>query len=607
MVKIVGIAQKEKEFFLYYSYTKGPHSYFKGIPSIDGFKFDGPAKYIIVTDEKKREEKKHEWKNLRVSKQKDSYFITFRAEGKANNPLILADSSDLIRWKKKGKISEIKEVGAVVPNFKFKNKHVMYFGEKEVKVAYSGDLNTWKVQEPAVITARPHEFDNGDLEVGSVFDIHGHIMVVYHVKKKVHGKMRYQVGACFIDKKNPEEITWRSEKPLWEHPEEFFGEHLMPLGVGATDKELILYWLVGEHNVYAVSCPLPGHHTELKDKFMQTIIKKFSHNPIISPNPNNKWESRATFNSAAVYEDGRVHFLYRALGDTDLSVLGYATSKDGFTIDERSDEPCYIPREPWETPGGHRFKTFADHFASGGGYGGIEDPRITRVGDEMVLTYVAFDGANPPRAAMSKIKVEDFINRKWDKWTQAKLISAPGMVNKSAVVFPEKVNGKYVVMHRVYPNILIDYLDDLEFDKYLTGHHFIPPRKKYWDSKKVGAGAPPMKTKDGWLLIYQSVGYQDPGRYKIGAMMLDADNPSKVLYRSKHPIIEPVEHYENGGFKAGVVYPCGAVIKDNELFVYYGGADSYLNGAHQNLDTFIDTIKHNQDPKMQRIHAPIYN
>jgi predicted GH43/DUF377 family glycosyl hydrolase len=606
MVKIVGIAQKEKEFFLYFSYTKGPHSYFKSIASRDGFKFDGPAKYIIVTDDKKREEKKHEWKNLRVSKQKDSFFITYRPDGK-QVPLNTADSTDLIRWKKQGKIAEIKEIGAVVPDFKFKNKHVLYFGEKVINAAYSGDLKTWKVQGTPVIEPRSDFFDNGDLEVGSVFENHGHIMVVYYVRSKVKGQPKLQVGVCFIDKKDPSVITWRADKPLWEQPEEFSKDTLTPLGVAATDDELILYWIVGEHNVYAVSCPLPAHHVDLKDKFFEKIIKKFDHNPIIIPNPKNKWESRATFNSAAVYDDGRVHFLYRALGDTDLSVLGYASSKDGYTIDERSDEPAYIPREPWETPGGHRFNSIGQHFASGGGYGGIEDPRITRVGNEMVLTYVAFDGANPPRAAMSKMSVADFRNRRWDKWGQAKLISAAGMVNKSAVVFPEKVNGKYVVMHRVYPNILIDYLDDLNFDKYLTGHHFIPPRKKFWDSKKVGAGAPPMRTKDGWLLIYQSVGYQDPGRYKIGAMMLDINNPSKVLYRSREPMIAPDEHYENAGFKTGVVYPCGSVIKDGELFVYYGGSDSYLCGASQNLDKFLHQLKHDQEPTMKRVSVPSFN
>ncbi|MDE2590168.1 MAG: hypothetical protein KGL95_10970, partial [Patescibacteria group bacterium] len=245
----------------------------------------------------------------------------------------------------------------------------------------------------------------------------------------------------------------------------------------------------------------------------------------------------------------------------------------------------------------------AQHFASGGGYGGIEDPRITRLEDKIYLTYVAFDGANPPRAAMSYIHIDDFRKKDWDKWAKPKLISAPGMVNKSAVIFPRKINGKYVMLHRVYPNILVDYLDNLEFKNYLQGHHFIPPRKKFWDSKKVGAGAPPMETEDGWLLIYQSVGHQDPSRYKVGAMMLDRDNPSKVLYRTHTPIIEPNEKYENEGFKAGVVYPCGAVIKDSKLHVYYGGADTVVCAASADLKTFLYEMKKNREPRLTRVTA----
>lgn len=157
------------------------------------------------------------------------------------------------------------------------------------------------------------------------------------------------------------------------------------------------------------------------------------------------------------------------------------------------------------------------------------------------------------------------------------------------------------MMHRVYPNILIDYLDNLDFKEYLKGHYFIPPRKKFWDSKKVGAGAPPMETKDGWLLIYQSVGHQDWSRYKIGAMMLDRENPEKVLYRTHTAIIEPNERYENEGFKAGVVYPCGAVIKDGSLNIYYGGADTVVCAAKADLNTFLNEMKRNREPKLTKV------
>lgn len=606
MIKIIGTVQKDDEVLLYYAYSKGGNNFFKLISSKDGYQFNGNTKYVIATDDKNREEKTYDWKSLRVAKEKENYFISYKVNARSYPNLNGAISSDLIRWKKTGKIEDIKETGAVIPDYKNKNRYVMYYGEKTIQLAYSSDLKTWKIQPDVLVKPRIGYFDDGDLEVGGVVHVHGHILLVYYVKKKVGKQNRYYVGACLFDKKDPTKLVWRSDKPLWEHPEQFHNETMSPLGIAVLKEELILYWIVGELNVFAISCPLPGHHPHLKDKVFE-ILKKFEHNPIITPNPRNPWESRATFNSAAVYEDGKVHFLYRALGDTDLSVLGYATSSDGVTIDERAEEPAYIPRAPFETPGQKAFKTLAEHYVSGGGYGGVEDPRITKVGDRLYLTYVAFDGATPPRAAMSSISMDDFLGRKWDKWEEPKLISAPGMVNKSAVILPEKVNGKYVVMHRVYPNILVDYLDDLNFDNYLQGHHFIPPRKTHWDSKKVGAGAPPIRTKDGWLLIYQSVGYQDPGRYKIGAMLLDINNPSKVLYRSSKPLIAPDEDYENAGHKAGVVYPCGAVDMNGKLIVYYGGADTVVCAASQDMDTFLEQMKYNQEPKLRRVRAPMLN
>jgi predicted GH43/DUF377 family glycosyl hydrolase len=606
MIRLVGTTTKDGEVFLYYSYDKNNKNYFKMISSHDGFEFNGPSKYVIVTDLKGREETKYDWSRLLITKQKGRYIATYKGNAANISNFNIVESQETLRWKKVGKTEEIKELGALVPEFQYKNRHVLYFGEHDIKVAYSAQLTQWKAFNAPLLAGRQDSFDNGDLEIAKVYNQADHILVLYYVKAKQKNSNYFAVGAAGFDKKDPTQLMWRLNKPLWEIPDHLQKEKIQPLGIEILQDKCILYWEINGTTVYATSCSIPPNGN-LKDKDINILLKKHKKNPIIEPNPQNKWESRATFNSAALYEDGKVHFLYRALGDTDLSVLGYATSSDGIHIDERSDEPCYFPREPFETPGGHAFTKFADHFASGGGYGGIEDPRVTKVGDTVYLTYVAFDGATPPRAALSSISINDFLNRKWDKWATPKLISAPGMVNKSAVVFPEKVNGKYVVLHRVYPNILVDYLDDLNFDKYLQGHYFIPPRKRFWDSKKVGAGAPPMKTKDGWLLIYQSVGHQDPSRYKIGAMLLDKDNPSKVLYRTNNPIISPDETYENAGFKSGVVYPCGAVIKDNTLMVYYGGADTVVCAAQENLDTFLEQMKYNKEPKLRSVTSPVFN
>lgn len=607
MITFVGLAHGQNAVILYYTLQEGKNTFFKATVSNDGFSFADKSVYTFALDTLLKEEQTYDWKSFRVTKQDSTYFLTYKKNNDKTDTVYGALSADFALWQELGKIKGLTQTTALVPDYQYKEKFVAYTGEKEIYLAQSKDLTTWtKIGKP-VLAPRKADFDNGALEVSHVYDIHGSILVVYFVKKGEGTNTRYSIGAAYFDRDNPSKLIWRSDEPLYEPPDEFYKDTIKPLGSAILGNELIIYWSVNDNSLFSVACPIPKPTDTPKNKTFSHIVKKYDHNPILAPRPHIPWDSRAAFNTAAIYEDGKVHFLYRALGDTDLSVLGYATSTDGVHIDHRSDQPAYIPRAPFETPGNHAFSTLAQHFVSGGGYGGVEDPRITRVEDKVYLTYVAFDGANPPRAAMSSIHIDDFLKNDWDKWDEPKLISAPGMVNKSAVVLPRKVRGKYVVMHRVYPNILVDYLDDLAFDSYLQGHHFIPPRKKFWDSKKVGAGAPPMETKDGWLLIYQSVGYQDPSRYKIGAMMLDRDHPEKVLYRTHVPIIEPNEGYENNGFKAGVVYPCGAVIIKDKLHVYYGGADTVVCGASANLDTFLSEMKQQRQPVLRKVTGAFLN
>jgi predicted GH43/DUF377 family glycosyl hydrolase len=205
------------------------------------------------------------------------------------------------------------------------------------------------------------------------------------------------------------------------------------------------------------------------------------------------------------------------------------------------------------------------------------------------MTYVAFDGWTPPRLALTSILLDDFLAKRWN-WSKPVLISPPGIVDKSGCLLPEKVNGKYVFFHRVFPDILIDFIDDLNFDgktKWLKGQYRIKIRDNMWDSRKIGAGAPPLKTKDGWLLIYYGVDDRDASKYHIGAMLLDLKDPTKVLHRSNEPILKPDSEYENNGFKPGIAYPCGAVIVKDQLLVYYGGADSVVCVATAKLDDFL--------------------
>ena len=346
---------------------------------------------------------------------------------------------------------------------------------------------------------------------------------------------------------------------------------------------------------------------------LRPVLERFAENPILEPQSRLGWESKAVFNPAAIYEGGRVHIVYRAIGNSDESVLGYASSTDGLHIDDRLNYPVFCAEGAF---GGQSLLSLSadDHcvtyvlagnggaeeeqvreiayVSGGGGFGGCEDPRLTRIGNRIYMTYVAYDGYSPPRVALTSIAAKDFLARRWE-WDRPVLISRPGVVNKNACILPEKINSKYVIFHRVYPDILIDFVDDLNFDgktRWLRGESKISPRHGYWDSRKIGAGPPPVKTSAGWLLIYQSIGEQDPGRYKIGAMLLDLKDPTKVLYRSDRPVLEPVAWYENEGWKAGVVYPCGAVVIAGRLFVYYGGADKFTCVATSDLNGFLNKL-----------------
>jgi len=333
---------------------------------------------------------------------------------------------------------------------------------------------------------------------------------------------------------------------------------------------------------------------------IQLLLERFPGNPILKPDPKHQWETKGTFNPASIYEGGKVHILYRAIGETDVSVLGYASSLDGLHINERLDKPVYVPRESFEgvNPSNpYTSESPGFYVSGGGGSGGCEDPRLTRIDERVYMTYIAYDGHSHPRVALSSIHINDFLSMKWD-WQKPVLISPPYIVDKNACILPEKINGKYVIFHRVFPNILIDFVDNLDFDgktRWLEGQFKIPTRSlsSDWDNLKVGCGPPPLKTREGWLLIYQAVSSFDESRYKIGAMLLDLKDPTKVLARTRTPILEPIAPYENEGFKSGVVYPCGAVIINERLFVYYGGADTVVCVASVKLEPFLEQLATN--------------
>lgn len=330
-------------------------------------------------------------------------------------------------------------------------------------------------------------------------------------------------------------------------------------------------------------------------KKLPLVFDKHISNPILMPRTDYWWEAWQVFNPGAVLIDNKVHFLYRSIGEDGISRFGYADSEDGIDIRHRLSYPVYEHRL---SVGKSKFF----HNPSGGSWGGCEDPRLVSVdGDPNIyITYTACDGGL--RMALTSINVDDFKQGKWN-WSDPQFMSAPGCVNKNWVIFPEKINGKYAILHSISPKILVDYRDSLDFNngKFIHSHYANDEsRKECWDGWVRGVGAPPVKTDLGWLLFYHAMDHNDPNKYKVGVMVLDLKDPTKILYRSKYPVLEPDEDYENNGFKSGVVYLSGAVVKDDTLFVYYGGADSYVCVAYAKLDEFLNEIKKDLKPKLKR-------
>lgn len=310
-------------------------------------------------------------------------------------------------------------------------------------------------------------------------------------------------------------------------------------------------------------------------------VKKIINNPIISPRKENFWESWQTFNPAAVLIKDKVHFVYRAIGNDGVSRFGYANSKSGFELDERDSFPAY-------QDSGFR-REYAYHSASGGSWSGCEDPRMTQIDDKIYITYTSCNGGL--RVGLLSIKVSDFLKREWN-WSQPKLISPAGEVHKNWVIFPEKINGKYAILHSISPEISIAYRKSLDFKdgECIRSHYHPGEPSKEWDSYLRGPGPTPIKTKHGWLLFYHAMNHDDMGKYKIGAMLLDLKDPTKILHRSQKPILEPTESYEMNGYKPGVIYALGSVIKGDKIILYYGGADSYVCAAYANLEEFLKEL-----------------
>jgi predicted GH43/DUF377 family glycosyl hydrolase len=283
------------------------------------------------------------------------------------------------------------------------------------------------------------------------------------------------------------------------------------------------------------------------------------------------WETTGTFNPGAIVEDGSIHLLYRAVDANGVSRLGYAKTRDGRTIESRSSDPVLTPSESWEEFG-------------------CEDPRITRLDGSFFVTYTAYSRRGP-RIALASTK--DLLH------FEKQGLVGPDRNDKDCVIFPERINGKVAILHRLRSKVQIAYFDNIEslttshsyWSEYLKhfGDYEVIKAKFPWEERKVGVGPPPIKTERGWVVIYHGVSLDRT--YRAGALLLDLDDPKKVVARTRTPILEPETDFEQNGQVPNVVFPDGAVVRDGELLTYYGGADRVCCVASSPLDEFLDELE----------------
>jgi predicted GH43/DUF377 family glycosyl hydrolase len=213
---------------------------------------------------------------------------------------------------------------------------------------------------------------------------------------------------------------------------------------------------------------------------------------------------------------------------------------------------------------------------------GIEDARVTRLGETFYLTYTA--------VSPSGVGVGLRYTRDWKNFSPAQMIFPPH--NKDCALFDAPINGNYYALHRPSSPLLGGHYIWLAESPDLLhwGNHrcVATTRPGRWDSERIGAGAAPIRTEKGWLEIYH--GATPEHRYCLGLLLLDLDEPWRVLARSEEPILEPLAPCEQAGFFGQVVFTNGHLVKGDEVTLYYGASDSVICGATFSLAELLNSL-----------------
>ena len=329
---------------------------------------------------------------------------------------------------------------------------------------------------------------------------------------------------------------------------------------------------------------------------------------LLSPTER-EFENNGVFNPGIYQEGNNVHIFYRAVQHGNYSTIGYAKSEGPHKIVLRYDQPLITRDFDYEKHG-------------------MEDPRIVKIGDIYYMTYTAYDGINAMGALATS---EDLIHFKkhgiitpqvnyqqYEKLVKCsnnrnlnpkyhqyfKIFEEIGLAgdenrflrDKDLVLFPRKINGKFALLHRIWPGIQIVYFDDWkdltkafweDHLKNLTDYIVLDP-KGIFEVNYIGAGGPPIETDDGWLLIYHGVQETTKGKiYHAKAALLNIDKPETEISRLPSPLFSPTEKWEKEGVVDNIIFPTGHALFGNDLYIYYGAADMHIGVAKMDINELL--------------------
>lgn len=330
-------------------------------------------------------------------------------------------------------------------------------------------------------------------------------------------------------------------------------------------------------------------------------------NPIVRPGLFS-WRRCVTFNPAVLYEDGRYYLYERAAGGLRpfQCAIGMLVSDDGVHFEHVSDEPVFTPA------------------MAGSEHGSVQDPRVVRIDDTCYMTYAfrpfawsciptgvgvpesyettydGFDGDSAKNQTRSGIAVS--TDR--EHWEHLAWTGPEGYDDRNNILFPEKLDDRFVLLRRPRGfvgtdvgsgcmGIQLSYSTDLHaWSEPVT----VAEPRFWWEGNRIGGSTPPIRTSEGWLTLYHGVEDTDLSVnrccYRMGALLLDLADPTKVLARTPEPLMEPSAYYEmHGVFIPSVIFPTGAVVVDGVLQVYYGCCDTAIGLATAPLDDVLDYLR----------------